>query len=63
MKWNKKMKVARVIKDLTQAQAAEVIGVSLRTYLRWENGETKPKTEAEKVAAIKAIENFDPEGE
>jgi len=41
--WNKRMKVARAMEELTQAQAAKKIGVSLRTYIRWEKGETKPK--------------------
>lgn len=40
--WNKKLELRRVVLDLTQEQAAELIGVPLGTYGRWERGTHKP---------------------
>ena len=37
-----RIKDARAIRDLTQTQLAELIGVSYATVNRWENGQTKP---------------------
>ena len=33
----KRLKAARVMKELTQEEAAEKLGVSRRTYINWEN--------------------------
>lgn len=35
---------ARKAANLTQAQAADLIGVTDATISQWENGETRPKT-------------------
>ena len=40
--WNKQLEIRRVALDLTQEQAAELIGVPLGTYGRWERGSHKP---------------------
>ena len=42
LKWNKRLELLRVAADLTQAQAAERIGVPLGTYGRWERGDHRP---------------------
>lgn len=44
---------ARKAAGLTQAKAAELLGVTDATISQWENGETKPKTSRlAKVAEI-----------
>lgn len=44
---------ARKAANLTQAQAAKLIGVTDATISQWENGETRPKTSRlAKVAEI-----------
>ena len=45
------LKVQRVTKNLTQAEAAEKISVDIRTYGRWERGETEPEEENKKKLA------------
>lgn len=37
-----RLRALRVGKDLTQAVAAESVGVHLQTYMRWERGTTEP---------------------
>ena len=37
------LKQTRLDLGLTQAQAAELIGVEVTSYNRWENGKTQPK--------------------
>lgn len=37
------LKAARVNKNMTQAQAAEKIGVTKDTVRRWETGKTSPR--------------------
>jgi len=46
------LKAARVNKNLTQADAARIIGVSVDTLVNWETGKTFPK-----VPQIKKIED------
>lgn len=43
MKFGEKIKNARVAKDLTQADLAKAVGVSLRTMVSYENGDCYPK--------------------
>ena len=45
------LKIERVKKNLTQEAAAEKIGVDIRTYGRWERGETEPEEENKKKLA------------
>ena len=40
---NKKLRDARRRRQWTMAQASEKIGVDIRTYSRWEQGERRPK--------------------
>ena len=40
--YSQRIKDARAIRDITQTQLAELIGVSYATVNRWENGQTKP---------------------
>jgi transcriptional regulator with XRE-family HTH domain len=40
--WNKKLAIRRVALDLTQQQAADLIGVPIGTYGRWERGSHAP---------------------
>lgn len=43
------LKAARVNKELTQAKAAQMLGISKKTLQRWENGKsfpTPPKIDA-----------------
>ena len=39
---NEALKQARTHVGMTQKEVADAIGVSIRTYQKWENGETKP---------------------
>lgn len=39
---NEALKQARTSMGLTQKEVAEAVGASIRTYQKWENGETKP---------------------
>ena len=61
--WNKKLEIRRVTLDLTQEQAADLIGVPIGTYGRWERGNNKPIKVYEKAIAeafeIEAFEIFD----
>ena len=43
MKFGEKIKNARVAKDMTQAELAQTVGVSLRTMVSYENGDCYPK--------------------
>jgi len=43
MKFGEKIKNARVAKDMTQAELAQAVGVSLRTMVSYENGDCYPK--------------------
>ena len=36
------LKEYRVYKKMTQKEVADAVGTSVRTYQKWENGETKP---------------------
>jgi transcriptional regulator with XRE-family HTH domain len=49
MTFSKQLRTARRAANLTQAEAAALIGVSKRTYEKWEAGEASPPPE---VAAI-----------
>lgn len=40
--WSKTLEIRRCELDLTQQQAAELIGVPLNTYGRWERGQAFP---------------------
>ena len=40
--WYMRMKLSRVKLGLSQVQAAELIGVSQKSYNRWETGENVP---------------------
>lgn len=42
MTLGKKIKLARVAKDLTQRQVADMLGVSQPSYLEWEHGDSVP---------------------
>ena len=58
--WNKKLEVRRVTLDLTQEQAAELIGVPIGTYGRWERGDHQPiKIYKKMIAAAFEIEERD----
>ena len=41
-KWTKQLELRRLTLGLTQEQAADLIGVPLGTYGRWERGSHKP---------------------
>ena len=43
MKFGEKIKNARVAKDMTQAELAQKVGVSLRTMVSYENADCYPK--------------------
>lgn len=43
MKFGEKIKNARTTKNMTQAELAKAVGVSLRTMVNYENGERYPK--------------------
>lgn len=43
MKFGEKIKNARVVKSMTQAELAQLVGVSLRTMVSYENGKCYPK--------------------
>ncbi|HPM11298.1 MAG TPA: helix-turn-helix transcriptional regulator [Paludibacter sp.] len=43
MKFGEKIKNARVAKVMTQAELAQTVGVSLRTMVSYENGDSYPK--------------------
>lgn len=50
------LRQARKLKHLTQAQAAELLGVSIDTINRWETGKTSPPVrKAEKIMALYAL--------
>ena len=40
------LKAARVNAELTQEEVENRMGISRRTLIRWENGETQPKGQA-----------------
>lgn len=42
MKWNKRIKDLREDNDMTQDELAQKLGVSKRTLLRYESGESEP---------------------
>lgn len=42
MEWNLKLKIRRISLDLLREEAAELIGVNIATYGRWERGEHMP---------------------
>lgn len=49
-KRKKTLKVLRAEKDVTQLQAAELIGVHQQTWRNWENGRTYPdKDQIDKI--------------
>ena len=52
---NEKLKLARLRRKQTQAEAAAFIGVTVTTWNRWENG--KSKTPKQKFYR-EALENF-----
>ena len=59
-KWNKQLELRRVTLDLTQEQAAELIGVPLGTYGRWERGSHKPmKVYQKQIAQAFEIDECD----
>ena len=49
--WYKRMKLHRVNLDLKQEEAAALIGVPIRTYQRWENGDNVPIAAYRKLIA------------
>ena len=49
----KKLKIARVELELTQSKAAELLGVSIVTYSRWESGKHEPMNVYKKIIAEK----------
>jgi transcriptional regulator with XRE-family HTH domain len=51
MPWNKKMVVARVLKGLTQKQAAEKIGTTQKMIWMWESGRSIPRKMSMKAIA------------
>jgi transcriptional regulator with XRE-family HTH domain len=47
------IKEARVKQNLKQDDAAEMVGVPVQTYSKWENGKTEPKaSQVSKLAEI-----------
>ena len=60
--WYMRIKLCRVKLELTQVQAADKIGVSLKTYRRWEDGENIPmevyKTKISEAFEIKVEDLF-----
>jgi DNA-binding XRE family transcriptional regulator len=47
------IKEARVKQNLKQDDAAEMVGVTVQTYSKWENGKTEPKaSQVSKLAEI-----------
>ena len=42
MEWHIKLKIRRITLKLTREEAANLIGVSVVTYGRWERGENMP---------------------
>lgn len=49
MSYAERLREARIVKGMPQYEAAHRLGVALRTYIRWENRELKPRV-AEFVA-------------
>lgn len=47
------IKETRIKKNLKQEEAAKMIGVTVQTYSKWENGKTEPK--ASQVAKLSKI--------
>ena len=50
--WPKRLKALREAHGLTQAAAAEKIGVALRTWISWENAHRAPSGPAEKLLRL-----------
>jgi DNA-binding XRE family transcriptional regulator len=48
-KWPGRLKTLRAKYDLTQREAAERIGVALRTWISWENDQRIPSRLAERL--------------
>ncbi len=46
------IKNTRVLAELTQAQAADLLAVNIRTWRRWENGERKMPSYAFRLFSI-----------
>ena len=42
MKWNKRIKDLRIDHDMSQDELANILKISKRTLLRYENGESEP---------------------
>ena len=42
MKFGKMLEIQRVTLGMTQKQVADLIGINLMTYNRWERGRNKP---------------------
>lgn len=50
------IKAARLKKNLKQEEAAEMVGVTVQTYSKWENGKTEPKaSQISKMSTILGI--------
>jgi transcriptional regulator with XRE-family HTH domain len=64
VKWNTDMTIGMTIKvareriGLKQNEAAELIGVSLQTYNKWENNKTEPK--ASQIAKLADVIKISP---
>ena len=53
MALNNAIKNARLKKNLKQEDAAKLVGVTVQTYSKWENGKTEPK--ASQIAKLSSI--------
>ena len=51
MEWHIKLKIRRISLKLKREEVAELIGVSVVTYGRWERGENKPMKALRKILA------------
>ncbi len=55
MKFNEKVKEGRLLKNLTQQQLADEVGVSLRTLINYEHGKRVPRTRENYVKLAEAL--------
>ena len=57
MDFGKMLEIRRVTLDMTQQEVADLIGVNIMTYSRWERNVNKPmKIFLEKIAEVLGIE-------
>ena len=52
--WSERVFGLRVVRKITQRQLAELVGMSERTVIRWESGQSEPKRLQQ--AVIEALE-------